>query len=76
MTSLEAQDGRSFADPMAIAYLQHRLQIEDMIDAIAQDREPRITGLEARKAIEIIRAIYLSAQNGTEVQLPLTDPEA
>lgn len=76
VTSLEAQDGRSFADPMAITYLQHRLQIEDTIDAIARDREPRITGLEARKAIEVIRAIYLSAQRGTKVQLPLTDPEA
>lgn len=73
MTSLEIQDGRSFADPTAIAHLPHRLQIEDMIDAIEQNCDPRVTGAQARKAIEIIRAIYLSAQRGERMHLPLTD---
>ncbi|PKO21942.1 MAG: oxidoreductase [Chloroflexi bacterium HGW-Chloroflexi-1] len=76
MTSLEVQDGRAFADPTAIAHVPHRRQIEDMLDAIEQDREPRVTGLEARKAIEIIRAIYLSAQRGERMRLPLTAREA
>jgi predicted dehydrogenase len=74
--SLEARDGQSYADPVAIAHISHRLQIEDMIDAIVNDREPRVTGTEARKAIEVIRAIYLSAKDGELVGLPLLDPAA
>jgi UDP-N-acetyl-2-amino-2-deoxyglucuronate dehydrogenase len=76
ITSLEAQDGQSYADPSAIAHVSHRRQIEDMIDAVLNDREPRVTGTEARKAIEIIRAIYLSAKCGELVRLPLLDPIA
>jgi UDP-N-acetyl-2-amino-2-deoxyglucuronate dehydrogenase len=74
--SLEAQDGQSYADPSAIAHVSHRRQIEDMIDAVLNDREPRVTGAEARKAIEVIRAVYLSAQRGELVRLPLLDPVA
>ena len=76
MTTLETQDGHAFDDPTAIGHTAHRMQIEDMLEAIAQDREPRVSGTEARKAIEIIRAIYLSAQRGEAVHLPLNDPEA
>jgi len=76
MTSLETQDGHAFDDPTAISRTAHRQQIKDMIEAIEQDREPRVTGPQARKAIEIIRAIYLSAQRGKVMHLPLTDPEA
>ncbi len=76
ITSLEVQDGQSYADPVAITHISHRLQIEDMVDAIVNDREPRVTGTEARKAIEIIRAIYLSAKSGELVSLPLLDPAA
>jgi predicted dehydrogenase len=76
LTALEAREGHAAADPMAISFISHRLQIEDMIQAIAQDRTPRVSGSEARKAIEIIRAIYLSAQRGQAVRLPLTDLEA
>jgi len=74
--SLEAQDGHSYADPAAIAHVSHRRQIEDMIDAVLADREPRVTGIEARKALEVIRAIYLSAKRGELVHLPLLDPMA
>jgi UDP-N-acetyl-2-amino-2-deoxyglucuronate dehydrogenase len=73
MTSLEVQDGQTFADPGAMSHVQHLLQIEDMIDAIARDRQPRVTGLEARKAVEIIRAIYASAQRSQVICLPFDD---
>ena len=76
LTGADADEGRTFSDPTAVAYREHKLQIEDMIEAIEQDREPYVTGEEARKAIEVIRAIYLSAQRDCEMHLPLDDPEA
>ncbi len=76
MLWLEAQAGHTFDDPTAIPHAEHRMQIADMVEAVAQDRTPYITGIEARKAIEIIRAIYLSAQRGVAMHLPLTDTEA
>jgi hypothetical protein len=47
-----------------------------MLQAIEQDRSPRVSGPDARRAIEIIRAIYLSAQRSQAITLPLTDSEA
>jgi UDP-N-acetyl-2-amino-2-deoxyglucuronate dehydrogenase len=76
MTALEAQEGHAFDDPTAVGHTAHRLQIEDMLEAIAEGREPRVSGAEARKAVEIIRAIYLSARRGEAVHLPLVDPDA
>jgi predicted dehydrogenase len=49
----------------------HRRQIVDMIDAIRQGRPPMIEGAEARKSVEIIRAIYQSAAENRGVTLPL-----
>ena len=43
----------------------------DMIDAILADREPYVDGNAGRKALEMILAIYLSAQEGRPVKLPL-----
>ena len=70
--ALEAREGNTSSDPAAVPCTEHRLQIEDMIRAIEEDRKPLVDGLEARKAIEIIRGIYLSAQRGTEINLPLS----
>jgi len=76
IVTLEEREGHTFDDPAAIPHTGHRLQIEDMLQAIAQNRTPSVSGVEARKAIEIIRAIYLSAQRGQVMRLPLSDPEA
>lgn len=45
----------------------HILHIEDMAMAVIEDREPMITGEEAKKSVEIILAIYESARTGKEV---------
>lgn len=50
----------------------HRLQFLDMMDAIKNDREPEVNGLEGIKSLEIILAIYKSAQLGKEISLPIT----
>ncbi|NLC45078.1 MAG: gfo/Idh/MocA family oxidoreductase, partial [Clostridiales bacterium] len=43
--------------------------IEDMISAVIEDRDPMITGESARKAVDLILAIYESSRTGKEVFL-------
>jgi predicted dehydrogenase len=50
----------------------HRLQFLDMMDAIKNNREPEVNGPEGIKPLEIILAIYKSAQIGKEISLPIT----
>jgi UDP-N-acetyl-2-amino-2-deoxyglucuronate dehydrogenase len=60
------------SDPGAISFEGHRLQLEDMVAAMEEGREPAVTGREARKAVQIILAIYRSARESRMVSLPLT----
>jgi UDP-N-acetyl-2-amino-2-deoxyglucuronate dehydrogenase len=53
------------------AHDAHVEQIGDMLAAIEEEREPRLNGEEARKAVEIILAIYQSAWKRESVHLPL-----
>lgn len=63
--------GGGAADPAAIGYHGHRKQFEEVIAAIKAGKKPLVDGREARKAVEIILAIYRSAETGREVELPL-----
>lgn len=66
-----AQDGIGSAasDPKAIATEGHTIQITDLCRAIIEDRAPMIGGDEARKAVEVILAIYESARTGLPVKM-------
>ena len=44
-----------------------------MIDAIENDREPYINAEAGKRALEMILAIYKSAQTGLPVKFPLGD---
>lgn len=57
------------ADPRAIGRAGHQAQVDDLCHAILGDREPMITGVSARKAVELILAIYESAKTGTEINM-------
>ncbi len=46
----------------------HTLQIEDFLQAIIEEREPAVTGAEARKSLAIIQAIYESSRSGQPVK--------
>ncbi|MRG45047.1 gfo/Idh/MocA family oxidoreductase [Chitinophaga sp. SYP-B3965] len=59
------------ADPMAISYAGHQYQMEDLIRAISTGSKPLVDALEGRKSVEIVRAIYKSAETGELVKLPL-----
>jgi predicted dehydrogenase len=51
-------------DPKAIAFHQHQRNFEDVLTAIRDGREPKVSVAEARKAVVLIEAIYQSAANG------------
>ncbi|MCJ7830677.1 MAG: hypothetical protein MUP74_04735, partial [Desulfobacterales bacterium] len=58
--------------PKAIDFAGHRKNFEDVVHALKTKGQPLVDGLEARKSIEIILAIYQSAlKGGKPVALPL-----
>jgi predicted dehydrogenase len=73
-TEESAEKAGGTADPRAIGTQGHVRQVQDLIEAIREDRDPMVTGPEARKAVEIILGIYFSARTGQPVTLPL-DPQ-
>ena len=73
MLALEGVGGTGAADPLAIGFEKHRRQIVDLVEAIRTGRPPAVPGVEARRAVEIVRAIYRSAQTGAAVTLPLAE---
>jgi UDP-N-acetyl-2-amino-2-deoxyglucuronate dehydrogenase len=57
------------SDPSVINRDTTHVQIQDMIDAVLEDRPPVIEGAEGRRSVEIINAIYESAKTGKEISL-------
>jgi UDP-N-acetyl-2-amino-2-deoxyglucuronate dehydrogenase len=63
-----AAGGTGAAD---LSYEEHMWLIDDMVDAINEDRDPYITAENARHSLEIALAMYTSADAGDPVELPL-----
>jgi predicted dehydrogenase len=57
----------SSSDPSQIADSGHYVLCEDLIQSIREDREPLISGVEAKKSVDLILAIYESARTGKEI---------
>lgn len=51
-------------DPMAIPFAFHQTQLEDLIEAIENDRRPFVDEKEGRKGVELILAAYRSEKTG------------
>jgi UDP-N-acetyl-2-amino-2-deoxyglucuronate dehydrogenase len=67
--------GGGAADPKAIGHHGHTRQFQDVVQAIRKGTTPSIDGLEGRRSVEIILAIYKAAETGRAIPLPLTgDP--
>jgi len=61
------------ADPTALTATGHTHHVMDLCAAIRDNREPEIGGSEARRAVEVIKAIYKSSrEGGATVELPLS----
>ncbi len=56
-------------DPWSYPQTRHRIQLQDMVDAIQEDRQPILSGLEARRSLAINMAIYESSRTGKDVSL-------
>jgi predicted dehydrogenase len=61
--------GGGVSDPKAISDIGHLRQLLDIIKAIDNNQSPPVDGIEARKAVEIVLAIYASARNKRTVYL-------
>ena len=51
----------------------HMSLYADMIDAIKSNRQPYISAVDGRNALEIVLAIYKSMQTGEKIMLPLSN---
>lgn len=60
-------------DPPNVYGFGHTPLYADMIDAIRNDREPYVNGEAGRRALELVLAIYKSANEGKAVKLPLDE---
>ena len=60
------------ADPSAIDFSWHQRNFEAVLDSIRKGEKVSVGAYEGRKSVELIQAIYQSAQNGgVRVELPL-----
>ncbi|NMC18884.1 MAG: Gfo/Idh/MocA family oxidoreductase [Thermogutta sp.] len=67
--------GGGASDPAAIGHHGHAMQFADVVQAVQEGRKPLIDGHEGRRSVELIMAVYQSAETGKIVQLPLAaDP--
>lgn len=64
-------EDRARAGSIDVMSHYHKLQIQDFLNAIVEDREPEVDGHEGRKAVEIMTAIYRSQRDRTPVSFPV-----
>ena len=58
------------SDPRGISHAGHRDQLSDFLSAIESGGSAKVDGREGRKAVEIIRGIYRSAELRRTIELP------
>jgi predicted dehydrogenase len=63
--------GGGASDPKAISHRGHTEQLRDFLHALKTGCEPLVDGREGRKSVEIVLAMYKSAETGRAVTLPL-----
>jgi predicted dehydrogenase len=48
----------------------HVAYLQNVIDALKSRAKPLVDGMEGRKSLELIHALYLSAETGKEIHVP------
>ncbi|HUX59561.1 MAG TPA: Gfo/Idh/MocA family oxidoreductase [Bacteroidales bacterium] len=64
------EDSNFFNSVNSMEYY-HKLQVEDFLDALIENRKPMVTGEEGRITVEIFTAIYRSQRDGKAIKFPL-----
>jgi predicted dehydrogenase len=62
--SAQTTTGGGASDPMAIGYINHTRNIASFLEALDRKVTPTVDGVQARKAVSIIEALYESARTG------------
>ena len=70
----KAEDSKFFESIDATSYY-HKLQVQDFLQSIFEDREPLISGEDGRKTVELFTAIYRSNRDKMPIQFPLRPEE-
>lgn len=70
-TQAKGEPGRNLSEssPVVENVTGHRLIIEDFVKAIEADIDPLCDGLEGRRSVELIEAIYKSARTRQPIEL-------
>jgi UDP-N-acetyl-2-amino-2-deoxyglucuronate dehydrogenase len=70
LSQWQAEDAKT-CETLNVMSHYHRLQIQDFLQAIVEDRDPAVTGEEGRKHVELFTAIYRSQYQSKPVKFPL-----
>lgn len=70
LTQWQKEDSDFFQTIDATQYY-HKLQIQDFLQSILEDRAPMVTGEEGRKTVELFTAIYRSQRDHRPQKFPL-----
>ena len=62
----------AFFHSIDATHYYHGLQIRDFLQAILEDREPLVSGMEGRRTVALFTAIYRSQRDNCPVIYPLT----
>ncbi|MBM6996865.1 Gfo/Idh/MocA family oxidoreductase [Paenibacillus sp. DXFW5] len=68
---LEAKIQKVYDEQPELSHEGHRGQIQDVLNAIEQGSSALVDGIQGRRTLELITAIYQSASTGQSVKLPL-----
>ena len=64
---------KSWARPELVPATNHAALIKDFAEAVLNDREPFVNGVEGRRSLELIMAIYESSRSRSVINFPLSD---
>ena len=65
------QEDTAFFKTIKATEYYHKLQVEDFLQAILEDRNPLITGQEGRITVELFTAVYRSQREKKPIRFPV-----
>ncbi|MEF3312900.1 Gfo/Idh/MocA family oxidoreductase [Paenibacillus sp. GYB004] len=57
------------SDPRSISHVNHRIQLENVIDAIESGKELYLKGIDGLRAVQLVEGIYESSKSGAPIRL-------